>query len=146
MTNTNYLVQGVVFTMPLFVLHLLMDALVYLQFGFESDFTFSYVIHTYPQIVLAIFLFVYVSNRYSSTKLMQSVYVITATLASCYLIYFSVHVETFGAMKHTPGLVILWVYCAVQMDIIPLLSSLLVPVVYYFKDSVINMNNVRIDL
>ena len=126
----------ITFALPLGLLQAMLDYVVHMQYDFLNKFSVKYVVMTYPARFLALSLFVYFTNKHVRSRLMQLCLVVTSIASSISLIYYTKEDETFGMMKRTPGLAVLWIYSAMQLDLPLVLFSLLFPLGYYYRDMI----------
>ncbi len=135
------MIDSVVFAVPLEIMQISLDYLVHVQYQFTDQFTLGYLASTALPRLMAWVMFVHFTNRHAKSIFMQFFIVVTAAISSMFLIHYSKEDETFGSMKKTPGLAVLWIYCTMQMDLKFIVISLVFPLAYYYKKEIMSFKN-----
>lgn len=136
--ETPYLFISILLSFALTTLFIIFDYMVFLQFHMVDDYHFFYRFSRKYIPVLACNIFIiYGLSRYVEKLAIQ---ILLLTL-SCYLgiqvVSIAGNHSTFGDMLKTPGLIIMWAYCVIQMRFLPALFNVMVVLVYYYKDTLI---------
>ncbi|KAJ3092854.1 hypothetical protein HK102_001679 [Quaeritorhiza haematococci] len=130
----DWLFQAILLAIPMTMLHGLLEYIIHMQYDYTDLFTANHVLKRYPGILAALVAYFYLTNRFRNKWVMQALHFAVGCASGCLLIHFSKEDETFGAMLKTPGLGVLWIYSVIEMKLTPAVVSLLVPLIYYFRD------------
>ncbi|KAI8990029.1 hypothetical protein BDB01DRAFT_841884 [Pilobolus umbonatus] len=76
--------------------------------------------------------FIYLTNRYKSTRLAQASMSVAALITGALLMYTLRHSPSLGQMMRAPGLATVWIYFIVQLDLVPAISSLILVALYWY--------------
>ncbi|KAJ3191467.1 hypothetical protein HK101_007684 [Irineochytrium annulatum] len=126
---------SILLAVPLTLFQIVLDYAVHLQYGFEEKFTLTRVATRGPPFFLAMLVIIFVTSKFRNHYLMQALFAITSAAAGCWIVMYSEGFETFGNMLKTPGLACVWVYTVIQMRLDVATASLVVPLGYYFRES-----------
>ncbi|KAJ3104942.1 hypothetical protein HDU97_008690 [Phlyctochytrium planicorne] len=134
---------AILLTIPLVILHQILDFAVHQQYGNSDDFTLQRMFFQVPPLALALFLIICLtSGPRRNFMLTQFILAVASGACGVMIIKYSEGMETFGNMLKTPGLAALWVYAVIQMKLEVAVASLLVPLAYYFRNSFMGDPNV----
>lgn len=82
--------------------------------------------------LLALAPFIYLTNRYKSTRLTQVLMAFGSAIVGSFLMYTLRHSPSLGQMMRAPGLATVWIYFIVQLDLIPATVTLTLVALYWY--------------
>ncbi|KAI8851499.1 hypothetical protein BC829DRAFT_415231 [Chytridium lagenaria] len=128
---------AILLTVPLIILHQILDYAVHQQYSSLDEFTLSRMLIRVPALSIALFLIICLtSGPRRKLIITQLVLAIASAVSGMMIVKYSEGMETFGRMLRTPGLAILWIYSVIQLRLDVAVGSLLVPLVFFFRESI----------
>ncbi|KAI9017739.1 hypothetical protein BC832DRAFT_545555 [Gaertneriomyces semiglobifer] len=127
-----FFLNSILLLIPLLTIHSSLIYLIHTQYNFESSFSVLKSLFPAPFLLF----FIYVTMRFRHLAIMKLVFVVGSCAAGCLLIDMSTDYPTFGTMLRTPGLVVLWVYFVIMMDLKWTLVGVGGPALWYWKESI----------
>ncbi|PVZ97747.1 hypothetical protein BB558_006281 [Smittium angustum] len=82
----------------------------------------------------AFYIFTYFTQKYKGIYLVNLAMLAMATFFGCYFIHLNLHSPRLGVMKRAPGLITLWIYLVLILDIRPTLVNVFVVISFYLLD------------
>lgn len=123
-------------TIPLLTLYFALDYTVHQQYDFDHLISLKATAKRYTPLALVLYTLIYFTHKHKRSRLAQLLFTLLSIGAGVGLIYFSTEAnQTFGNMKKTPGLAVLWIYTVVQLDLTLALVSLAISMIFFYKDS-----------
>ncbi|KAJ3299744.1 hypothetical protein HDU76_006231 [Blyttiomyces sp. JEL0837] len=126
--------ESLLLSFSLTFLHAILEYVVHIQYDFKELYTVKYVAKREVPFFLALLLVIYITSRLRANLVTQIIFGVASAASGVALIHFSEGNETFGTMLQTPGLAVIWIYCVIQMKLGVAVGSLIIPLIFYFKD------------
>ena len=112
-------------------LYISLDYIVHHQYDFTDRFLSRCVQNSLPVLFCLFFIFDRIS-RVKSHKWAQIAFLIAAICLGARVIHITTADHTFGSMLATPGLVVLWIFLVIELDLSLALISVVGVTIYYY--------------
>jgi len=129
-----YFLQSLVFTIPFSLLYAWLYYLVYFQYNMLDEFKYSELIQATLKIIPAFLVICYVVRRYKKYFVIHIILGIVGTVCATYTIHIIYIDERFGQLLKTPGLIVLCIYCVMEVNVVIAVLVLIPPFIYYWND------------
>ncbi|KAJ1910386.1 hypothetical protein H4219_006221 [Mycoemilia scoparia] len=114
----------------------LFEALVSQQYNIEQPFSelLLKMVKTLPMFFVLIY-FTQMAQKFPKYKrISDGIMLMLATISGCYFIHLNLHSPRLGIMKRAPGLVSIWIYLTVVMDLRPALINIVCVLAFWLTD------------
>ncbi|KAI9480329.1 MAG: hypothetical protein EXX96DRAFT_176862 [Benjaminiella poitrasii] len=129
-TTAEYIWQAIFLSIPFGFLLATFDITVKVQYS--EPWNYAGLLVKCVKSAPALAPFIYLTNRYKSSRLTQVLMTIGSTLCGSFLMYTLRHSPSLGQMMRAPGLATIWIYFIIQLDLIPATSTLILVLLYWY--------------
>ncbi|KAI7863661.1 hypothetical protein BDF14DRAFT_1733564 [Spinellus fusiger] len=129
-TPSEYVWQAVFMSLPFSFLLATFDVTVKLQYS--EPWSYQGLLLRGLKAIPALIPFIYITNRYKTSTLVQYLMAAASLLVGSFLLYTMNHTPSLGQMMRAPGLATLWVYFVVQLNLTPAVLTLLMTAFYWY--------------
>ncbi|RKP04201.1 hypothetical protein CXG81DRAFT_7652, partial [Caulochytrium protostelioides] len=130
-----WLLEAIMMSLPLTLLHAFFDYIVHMQYGLSEDFTLARVARRQGAQWPFLVGFMYVVARFRRRRIVQLAMCLAGIALGVLMVDVTRPDQTFGQSLRAPGLSVLWIYLIIQMDITWGAASLAPVALYYFRES-----------
>ena len=136
MSHSN--VDSFLLSFTLGTMYFTLEYMVHVQFDYTDHFLDRCLKHSSIVMPCLIFIFDRLS-RFKNNKWAQIAFMIAAAGLGSRVVWITTVDQTLGAMLHTPGLVVLWTYLIMELDLVLALTSLIGVMIYYYRKSLMEL-------
>ncbi|PVU95717.1 hypothetical protein BB561_001648 [Smittium simulii] len=124
--------NSVFYSLALLFIYATFLVLVHQQYGLQIEF--SDILRQTFSAAPSILIFVYFTFTLTQFRLSKFLYIIFASFFGCYFIHLNLHSPRLGVMKRTPGLITLWIYLIMLLDMRATLINIFCVGVFWMVD------------
>ncbi|GAN09421.1 conserved hypothetical protein [Mucor ambiguus] len=129
-TTAEYIWQAIFLSIPFGFLMATFDVTVKVQYS--EPWNYAGIVTKCAKSAPALAPFIYLTNRYKSTRLTQVLMAFGSAIVGSFLMYTLRHSPSLGQMMRAPGLATVWIYFIVQLDLIPATVTLTLVALYWY--------------
>ncbi|CAO3641355.1 unnamed protein product [Mucor fragilis] len=129
-TTAEYIWQAIFLSIPFGFLMATFDVTVKVQYS--EPWNYAGIVTKCAKSAPALAPFIYLTNRYKSTRLAQVLMAFGSAIVGSFLMYTLRHSPSLGQMMRAPGLATVWIYFIVQLDLIPATATLTLVALYWY--------------
>ncbi|KAJ3090028.1 hypothetical protein HK100_007573 [Physocladia obscura] len=126
--------MAILLSIPLAMVHCALEYAVLSQYSFTHQFNIREAAIQTGKVFVALFIFSYAVGRVRGHVITQTVLASAAAASGVYVVRLSDPTQhaTFGTMKHTASVAVVWIACVVQTRLAFSLCGVAVPLVAHF--------------